>query len=515
MKTTRRIGRHSCVVLGLGATLAVTAVLGGCPSHPKPGPLTAPRVNLTVDYWAGDPLGGRGALPSEDVHDGKDAIEAHVELYSLEHPPEGSGLEPLEPRIRLITSVHGSAPFLPVPRALAGSGYATGDQAEAFQERLLAGRLGRFVRIGRLHAAVPAGVTAAFHIRGQHLDLAALDIEPLTDHLEILVHPRPSSSSPPASPSGAGSDEDGLALAVAVQTRNVSADDEVDSPGSTGPRPAVRESCQLDLRPAVGETIVFLVPTPLAETRSRMVAAFLRTRRPETPASPAFLAALRRCLECLSAGAVSPDQVVRQTAALEQERCDLEAALQCLAIEDKRRQGLIFLARLTGARLALESAFLLDDETVARIAEAILSKAKPADGRPPPGPPDAAAVGWLVERSAGEVLAAELSRPDAPIEIDGMLVRYAGEAGRHPGGLAAIFSDSEDLASLQAHLRQANLIFLDDHSLAARIRAADWMRRQGHAIEGYDPLGPRAQRREAIRRAEAATAAPSSTERSP
>jgi len=506
MNTARRIGDRSCVTLATGVALALTLLPAGCCSRPKSKPFTAPPVALAVDYRAGNPLGGGAEELPDDANDASQAIAAHMELYCLEHLPEIEELAPLEARVRLITSVQARRPFQPVPEALAGSEYAVGGEADTLHERLLAGELGRFARIGSLYAAIPRDVTAVFQIRGTDPPPTASAEDRVTNDLELLVHA--GSSSPPAPGAKSGSGHDGISLAVAAQVRNdpdnESDDDDVTPSGSTERDPPVtRETCQLDLRPDVGETVVLLIRTPKTETRLRTIAAFLRTSRPGAPASPTFRAAFRRCLDSLAAGAVTPVQVRREKAAQEQLRCDLDAALGSLSRGEKRRQALAFLARLTGAQLALESSFLLDDATVTRIAGSILEKSGVREEGAKRPPADCAAFGWLVERSAAEVLTSMLNRPDTPLDIEGLMVRYAGEAGRHPGEMTAILSASDRLETLHACLVRANLIHLDDHSLAARIRAIDWLKQNGHAIEGYDPLGPREQRREAVRRARA------------
>lgn len=512
MNTARRIGRRSFVTLATGAALVLSLLPAGCCSRPKPKPFAAPPVTLAVDYRAGNLFGGGAKGMPDDANDASQAIATYLELYCLERLLEIDEFEPLEARVRLITSVEGRRPFPPVPKALAGSGYAVGDGADALHEKLLAGALGRFARMGSLYAAIPREVTGVFRIRRKDVPPAAWNEDRVANQLEFLVHVGPPSPPAPASKSGSG--HGGISLAVAAQLRNVPDTDEATPSDSTERGPAaIRETCQLDLRPDVGETVVLLVRTPETETRSRMIAAFLRTRRPGTPPSPTFRAALRRCTESLAAETVTPVGVRRETAVQEQLRCDLDAALRSLSEEKKRRQALAFLARLTGAQLALEAAFLLDDEIVTRIAGSILARSVFREKGAKRRPVDSAAVGWRAERSTAEVLTTMLNRPDTPIEIEGLMVRYAGEVGRHPGAMSALLSASDSLETFHTCLLRVNLIHLDDHSLAARIRAFDWLNQNGHAIEGYDPLGPREKRREAVSRARARIAA--ATEPSP
>jgi hypothetical protein len=62
-------------------------------------------------------------------------------------------------------------------------------------------------------------------------------------------------------------------------------------------------------------------------------------------------------------------------------------------------------------------------------------------------------------------------------------------------------------ASLDARLVSENLIYLEDSSPSARVRANDWLAARGRAPAGFDPLGPPRQRREALERALDAAAA--------
>jgi hypothetical protein len=88
-----------------------------------------------------------------------------------------------------------------------------------------------------------------------------------------------------------------------------------------------------------------------------------------------------------------------------------------------------------------------------------------------------------------------------PPELASVLTRFAGEAGRHDSSLEDLSKNAHSQDELAARMIAENLIYLEDNSPSARVRAFDWLTAHHHAPAGYDPLGPLKERRAALDRA--------------
>ena len=147
---------------------------------------------------------------------------------------------------------------------------------------------------------------------------------------------------------------------------------------------------------------------------------------------------------------------------------------------------------------------MADDATLATLTQTILQRA--AD---PGTPHTASALAWVLDDSAFELLArlqAGQNGMKLPPVLATVLTLHAGEAGRHASSLEDITRHLTSRMDLENHLTAENLVFLTDASPAARVRAYDWLKSRGRAPEGYDPLGPPRQRREALDKALSASA---------
>jgi hypothetical protein len=135
------------------------------------------------------------------------------------------------------------------------------------------------------------------------------------------------------------------------------------------------------------------------------------------------------------------------------------------------------------------------DDAIDQVAEAVLVAAKASPAR------DTGAVGWLIEKATIETLAALLSDKNLSLELEALLIRRAGEAGRQPGSLAEILRGSTGLADFELRIVEENQIALEDASPGARVRAFDWLSSRKKAPPGYDPLATSKERRAALERA--------------
>jgi hypothetical protein len=97
-----------------------------------------------------------------------------------------------------------------------------------------------------------------------------------------------------------------------------------------------------------------------------------------------------------------------------------------------------------------------------------------------------------------------------PAELSAVLTNYAGEPGRHASSIKEILHGVSSRQDLENRLLAENLIFLEDSSPAARVRAFGWLTARHQAPMGFDPLGSPRDRRNALENgiAAAATTAP-------
>jgi hypothetical protein len=172
----------------------------------------------------------------------------------------------------------------------------------------------------------------------------------------------------------------------------------------------------------------------------------------------------------------------------------LQMALQSLSDSSERRAALAFMAEQTGARLCEEAALVADDALLARLADAISARGATVASTPEE-------LGWEMDRATFELHAELLSGGKLPPELSVVLVAYAGEAGRNSASVEEVGKSLGTRAAFEARLVAENLIFLEDSSPAARVRAFDWLAARGQAPAGYDPLGPLRERRDALDKA--------------
>jgi hypothetical protein len=179
-----------------------------------------------------------------------------------------------------------------------------------------------------------------------------------------------------------------------------------------------------------------------------------------------------------------------------------QPALALLDRAEVRRRAMVYLASQAGARLCEDVVLSADDPTLQQLAadvRARVSAAKP--------PFTTQALGWLLDRVCLEWSARLAGENRLPPEMAGVLSTYAGEAGRRPASLEEMLRGGiSSREALDARLISENLIYLDDSSPAARVRALQWLESRGRAPAGYDPLAPSRQRRDALERAMEETA---------
>jgi hypothetical protein len=390
----------------------------------------------------------------------------------------GASLETFEPltrRARAAIAMYGDQPVLAAPSLLTGARTVTAGGERALLERLDGDP--SVVEYGAFGAALPTGVTLLFLGRGR--DLSALTGgRSLSKRIAFAIE-RPAAGGPPQ---------------VAIVMDDVTAGQA--APLAEGlPRGFLeRELLLLDTPLEPGSPpLVMIVPSPFVGDGASAWVAILEVALPPRSGEEAAEHARRAaaCAEDLEAAARAAEERAARLEDDELRRRQLARALEMLHLEDVQRSALVLMAGTTGARLAEDVALSASDAELAEYAASISHSAAELDVISETGD----ALGWTLERGAWLFL----SRADEPgPELQGVLLRHAGEVGRFPGLIEDAVAVSSDRASLLERLEAENLVFLEDSNPAARVRAHRWLAARGLAPDDFDPLDIAAERQAAL-----------------
>jgi hypothetical protein len=174
-----------------------------------------------------------------------------------------------------------------------------------------------------------------------------------------------------------------------------------------------------------------------------------------------------------------------------------QSSLDALKDPARRRAALIYLSGETGAQICEDFSLAAEDGLIERAI------AKINGSLPPEASQQRDLLGWILDRSTLLLLAelsADTKNKIAP-ELIAVLTRHAGEAGRHDSSMEPVVKNLQSRADLETRLIAENLIYLEDNSPSARVRAYDFLNAKGKAPEGFDPLGTPRERRAALEKA--------------
>jgi hypothetical protein len=477
------------------ALLAVLAPTGCRSIEPAPGPLPIPAVAVEAIHFSGSPLSGPLGEPVPAA-DPDDALQAVVTWIALESVPAGA-LKPLIDSARLITSTHGDSPIQPSARLSPGGRLGRIDDAELYLARLAAGDFGRSTPVARLRGALPPGVTAAFSAFDRTPRSHPEHESPLERRAEIQIHR--------ARPDGTGASGASEVQVVLLLEDIAVIDEERDDDDDGGEQPArerrhvyLSEKVLLDSFASNGlHHLVLILPSPFQESPAGALAVVISiTPAPRTDKyeKVRHAAAVARCLDDLWLSALRVRSASRPASPAELEWSSLVSALKRVAVPESQRTVLVHLAGAVESPLAEDLVMTAPHPLVGVLAEGVLEEIGSGPVR------DRAALAWILERGAYELLAGMLENSQATPELEALLVRHAGEAGRHAPTLRGALAAAGGLDGLTRSLLEENIICLEDPSPASRTRAFDWLAARGRAPAGYDPLAPSRERRAALER---------------
>jgi hypothetical protein len=460
--------------------LPCLSLAAGCMSQPKrpPPPLATPAVFTQLTHYTGTPLSGP-QIAVADVGTQADALEVSVKWVAVLNAPP-SVQETLASQSRLIIAGQTGAPMLASPDLTKRVLFDQSSDVGALESQYAQAPSTAFAPIATLEGALPAKVTATF--------LAATAAgSPPRDRIVLRVSRRIAGTATTQN------------TAQALQmTLEMSQDNSL---AATQPSIIRSETAVFD-RPLVNgqDHLAIVIPMNFSDSPARAMVGLVDITQ---GATAALLAECHADLQASAeAAAAQPN-----TAAVEGSAWSgYDSALKALWQPAERRAALVFLAAQTSAHICEDTALVADDPTLEKLGTTIAEEAAASSE-----PHTSAALSWLLDRAAFGLLvlsdAPASSSPGGtagaplPPELRAVLTVYAGEPARHSGSLDDIANQSTSRQDLENRLTAENLVFLTDSSPASRVRAFDWLKARGLAPNGFDPLGPAKERREALDKA--------------
>jgi len=458
------------------------SVLSGCASQPKEEPpvLSLPGVAVGMTHYTGSPLSGAmaRAVVGRDV----DSLQVLARVVTLQSTLPDA-LEPFP--ARLIVSQRGGVPVRASAQLTLSARAGTNEQVQALEEALSTKRAGLIQTIGEFRGALPAGVTSSIDLISDQTGRGEG-----TRDMRVALH-RASESVTRVQAT--------LVLMGMVDEEPVEQED-VLSPSNGPTNPPVRKILQREL--AVMDAIdlgggryAVVAPVEFAQSDARAVAVLIEVR--PGSADPEHVEAVVKMNEQLrmsSAQAATRPTVVPGTGAVWPR---FASAIRALDQPEHRRGALAFISGESGASLAEDLALVADDATLEQFVQRVMTEVTGSKSWETPE-----AIGWLLEGMALTILAEAQASETLSPELTSVLLVHTGEAGRHESSLDELRRRSSSPADLRNRIVAENMIYLEDASPAARVRAFDWLKARDLAPVNFDPLGPVTARRQALEKAQ-------------
>jgi hypothetical protein len=272
------------------------------------------------------------------------------------------------------------------------------------------------------------------------------------------------------------------------------------------PAPAPQQETVLvdDVPFGPGTQAVLLIPYRFPPAPHAAI-AFLIDVAPGSD-DPAHVETLARTSEQLKRSAAEAAARPQTPLLAADDAAGLLSAVRALSLPQSRRPALVYLTAQTAAPLCGDVALTCDEDVLALLTSRIWQSATPQTMKSPQE------FGWALEYLTLQMLTEMQPNRTFPPELAAVLSRHFGEAGRHASSLEEILKGAGSQQDLQSGTIAENLIYLEDSSPASRVRAYDWLRAGNRAPEGYEPLGPAKQRRDALERAISAPSTAPSTQ---
>jgi len=423
--------------------------------------------------YAGTILGGLGTAEAES----EVALAWDVDVALVERMPL-QGTEALAPHWKLIAQPGAAEPVRGISLLATGARFATAEAAGALWDELEQGHQGGFQRLSRSDGTLLAGATSL-------LRWNAVEVVPDPENFLREVTPR----GPVEKSLAVGLQFDGheVQLGLGLQDLAELPGDEAEAAGG---RKVLRLEWALpdvELR-LDGGLEVFFLPSPFDGVPAQAVA--IRIQLSDQLSAEAIQAA-RAELEALpkvSAAIESESEI--QAKPLRQAVLALQAETATDAAA--KRGPLLFLAESGGGPLTRDLVLTAEDDVISAWTALLPVGSETEDAVPEQ-------VHWWIERAAWVCLARLAVKDQLPMALEALLLRHGGEVGRYPSTIEDAALQSADRETMRKRLLLENRLFLEDSSPSARVRAFDWLVRQGEDLGAFDPLANQAARRDALR----------------
>jgi hypothetical protein len=168
--------------------------------------------------------------------------------------------------------------------------------------------------------------------------------------------------------------------------------------------------------------------------------------------------------------------------------------------EHNRRPALLAVAHELGSPRALDLLLDADERTLIAITDQLAAL-----------PAEATTATWPFERELLRALLPQLERDELTAALQAGVRRQLGAVADDAGTLRQLLASSADCQAFAAALRDENLAALADRTPAVRTAAHDWLLQHGGSVNGFEPLAPASQRKQALRAHAVAEAARDAT----
>jgi hypothetical protein len=468
------------------AGLLLAAGCAGLPGF-SPAPLATPPVAIQLSHFVGSPLSGptQGAPQS---YQAQDALVVRVRVVALTKLPEGAA-QTLGSQAKLIAVQRGGVPVLQAPRLTGPAQILPLPNADFFCQTLLDDRDHPARLLATLHSTLLGGVTATLNTDEHFAQPLVVAGQTVRRSVQLdLYRPRDITQGQPAL-QAALIIEDLVRPLLPTEPESSESPNAQNAPPAPklGPPVMQREMSLFD--PPSAKAFAIVVPIQFDRSAAKGIAIVVEIRPGGD--TPEIEQDLDRSLAQI---ALQEGQAnVESTTQPSSEWDALVWALNALQGPSPKRRDLLFLADQTGASACRDLVLIADDTVLDSVSQRIVKQVGGAgDLR------SKEALGWELEKAAYQWMCQALSNNKLPPELGTTLTLHTGEAGRHAGSVDEALRQAKGFQDFQTRLIAENLIYLEDSSPAARVRAFDYLKSHGQEPAGFDPLGPATQRSAAL-----------------
>jgi len=448
-------------------------------AHPLPGS----ELQYGIGYATGLSPADSNSLRIED------SLGLNVTIAAMSQWHENT-LKPVASQTRMITVLPASTAVAAVPRLMRRARVGVIQSRAQFWSQIAVKGSEAPLFVEKLHSILPDGIGAVVRIAEKPTSDSG-DIR----MLEIQVRRR-LVAEPNVSATDVSLEISLVATGYLRQTAGPEADDSEKPQGPSGPGGTSMLTTEtIALAPQdmqEQDRLAFVLPSPFDVDELVGFAALIEVQPPPpegTAEAATYAAKWKQCQGKLLAAAGTGNDRPPFDAG----RRGIEDALRLLASPTHRQRALVYLAQETAAPLFADVTLSATDTVVDRLANAVTNEWSGSTF-------ETATLGWRLERTAYQLRIKLLSADQTSPDLEAILIRHAGEVGRHPSVLQEMVSEATSIEDLRQRLLLENFIYLEDISPAARTRAFEWLAARDQAPQGYDPLASLKERRNVLNR---------------